>query len=280
MSGYTKLFSSIVTSTIWRESDHVRLVWVTMLALADQHGVIEASVPGLADMARVSRSLCEDALRVLSSPDPDSRTKDADGRRIEECDGGWKLINHRKYREKMSDADRRARRASYMRQYRRKADGVTDSVTDRNSMLLDVTEVAHTDQKQNRTEAETEIRIAPRFTPSSLLAIWGKSKTVASNKPEWGGSAGISPEKARTAADMLSASEYSEQDVAASMATFWADVKSKRNKDHEKIQKNNPFAFGCWFAMAPAYLAVKAVTQVESREEERRSRPLARIPGT
>jgi hypothetical protein len=118
MAGYTKLFSSIITSTVWREPAHVKLVWITMLALSDRFGLVEASVPGLADMARVKREECEDALRVLSSPDPDSRTKDNDGRRIVEADGGWRLLNHAKYREKMGADERRQRNAEYMRDYR------------------------------------------------------------------------------------------------------------------------------------------------------------------
>jgi len=57
-AGYTKLFSSIVHSTVWRESNHVRLVWVTLLALCDRDGRVEASVPGLADAARVTVPEC------------------------------------------------------------------------------------------------------------------------------------------------------------------------------------------------------------------------------
>lgn len=146
MSGYTKLFSSIVTSTIWRESDHVRLVWVTMLALSDRHGMVEASVPGLADMARVSRSLCEDALRVLSEPDQDSRTKDLDGRRIVKVDGGWQLVNHARYREKMSEEERRARNAAYMKEYRSRKATVGECKSDVitcNDMLTNVSRVEH-----------------------------------------------------------------------------------------------------------------------------------------
>lgn len=106
-SGYTKLFSSILASTIWREPNHVRLVWITMMAMADKDGVCEASIPGLADLARVPLADCEDALQRLSSPDAYSRTPDHDGRRIEPVDGGWLLLNHAKYREKMSAEDRR-----------------------------------------------------------------------------------------------------------------------------------------------------------------------------
>lgn len=105
MSGYAKLFSSLVTSTIWREPAHVRLVWITMLALADRHGVVEASVPGLADAARVDLAECVAALERLHAPDQWSRSKEFEGRRIETIDGGWRLLNYAKYRDRLGRQD-------------------------------------------------------------------------------------------------------------------------------------------------------------------------------
>lgn len=111
MTGYTKLFGSIVASTIWREDDATRIVWITMLALANREGVVEASLPGLADLARVSVEDCRRAIKNLEAPDPDSRTKEHEGRRIGPVDGGWLVLNHAKYRAKMRSADR----SEYMR---------------------------------------------------------------------------------------------------------------------------------------------------------------------
>jgi hypothetical protein len=107
MTGYTKLFGSIVDSTIWRESKETKIVWITMLAKANKEGIVEASLPGLADASRVSIEECQDALKCLSSPDKYSRTKDFEGRRIEEVDGGWRVLNHAKYRAKMNADERR-----------------------------------------------------------------------------------------------------------------------------------------------------------------------------
>jgi len=107
MTGYTKLFHSILASTIWREDDKTRIVWITLLAMANKYGVAEGSIPGLADMARVSIEDCEAALAKLEGPDKYSRTKENDGRRIEPVDGGWLLLNHAKYRAKMNQDDRR-----------------------------------------------------------------------------------------------------------------------------------------------------------------------------
>ncbi|WP_423176263.1 MULTISPECIES: hypothetical protein [unclassified Stenotrophomonas maltophilia group] len=94
---YTKLFSSITESTVWGESYATRIVWVTMLAMADASGKVYGSIPGLARRANVTLQEVEAAIHSFMSPDPYSRTKDDDGRRIVEIDGGWSLINHGKY---------------------------------------------------------------------------------------------------------------------------------------------------------------------------------------
>ena len=129
-NGYTKLFASILHSTVWAESQPTRLVWITMLAMCDQYGTVSSSVPGLARAAGVSRQECDNALKSFLSPDPDSRTKDYEGRRIEAVDGGWLLLNHGKYRELMSADDRRAKDAERQARHRqRKRDKPLRSVT-------------------------------------------------------------------------------------------------------------------------------------------------------
>lgn len=107
MAGFTKLFNSILASSIWCEDDKTRLVWITLLAMADQHGIVAASVAGLAHHARVSKEDCQKALEKFLAPDPDSRSTDFEGRRITRVDGGWQLLNHAKYRRLMSLEDRR-----------------------------------------------------------------------------------------------------------------------------------------------------------------------------
>ena len=118
MSGFTKLHAGIIHSSVWSESDRTRLVWVTLLAMADRDGVVEASIPGLARAAVVPVPDAEEAVRRLSEPDPYSRTPDHDGRRMEPVAGGWRLLNYGLYREKASPeeakAKHRVRQARYM----------------------------------------------------------------------------------------------------------------------------------------------------------------------
>lgn len=107
MSGYTKLFASIIASTIWREDNNTRVLWVTMLAMANKHGDVEASLPGLAHMANITPAECQASLGKLLAPDEFSRTPDHEGRRVQVIAGGWHILNHGKYRDKMSKDERR-----------------------------------------------------------------------------------------------------------------------------------------------------------------------------
>lgn len=96
---FTKLFASITDSSIWGEDDATRIVWITMLAMADAHGYVGASIPGLAARARKSIAEVETALAKFKAPDAYSRTRDYEGRRIADADGGWLLLNYAKHRE-------------------------------------------------------------------------------------------------------------------------------------------------------------------------------------
>lgn len=117
--GFTKLFNTIVTSTIWQEDDKTRIVWITMLAISDADGIVSASIPGLASVSNVSVEAAEKAIKNLESPDKYSRTKDFEGRRIEAVDGGWRILNYVKYRRMLTEEERREYKAKWIKDKRR-----------------------------------------------------------------------------------------------------------------------------------------------------------------
>ena len=99
MNGFALLWGKILDSSIWvKESKETRLVWITMLAMKDSEGRIQASVIGLADRAKVTLEECRVALDVFRSPDLDDTSKVEEGRRIRDIPGGWEIINHDLYR--------------------------------------------------------------------------------------------------------------------------------------------------------------------------------------
>ena len=124
---FTKLFASITESTVWCEPDSTRIVWITMLAMADSKGRVWASIPGLANRARVTVQQVENALITFKSPDHYSRTPDNEGRRVEDIDGGWRLLNHEKYRSIRDEESIKESKRRYINE-RRKAEKEAEKI--------------------------------------------------------------------------------------------------------------------------------------------------------
>lgn len=89
-----------------------------MLAMADRKGRVWASIPGLANRARVPVDDCEAAIKRFLEPDKYSRTPDFDGRRVELIDGGWRLLNHEKYRQIRDDESIKESKRNYINRIR------------------------------------------------------------------------------------------------------------------------------------------------------------------
>jgi hypothetical protein len=147
--------AEILNSSIWMESPATKLVWFTLLILCDTEGYVGASVPGLAHQAGVSLEDCRAAVDTLLSPDPHSRTKEHEGRRIEVADRGWRIINFQSVLDRM--ASDRTKNRDRVRRHR-----------ERNAMKRDVTpgngDVPTGRREQgegNREEGSNGISISP-----------------------------------------------------------------------------------------------------------------------
>jgi hypothetical protein len=118
---YTPIFRDLLTSSLWAStSASTRCVWMTLLLLADPEGYVPAAAPGLALAANVSIEECRAALAQLEAPDPDSRTPDFDGRRIEKVDHGWRILNFVAWRERAKHEAEKARQRTWAKQHRAK----------------------------------------------------------------------------------------------------------------------------------------------------------------
>lgn len=138
MEIFTKLNHKIVGSSIWAEDSDTKVVWVTMLALADKNGLVDYTLPMLARVAGVELEKCQAAIEKFMGPDPHSRTKDNDGRRITESDnGGWILLNYKKYHEsEMERAERvREQTRERVRNHREKKKQPCNAVTHGNAHI-------------------------------------------------------------------------------------------------------------------------------------------------
>lgn len=95
--GFVLLWGKILQSSIWDEDTATRVVWITMLAMKDEGGLVVATVDSLRRAANVTPEECQRALEKFMAPDPSSGSPEDEGRRIRKVDGGWAIINHQKY---------------------------------------------------------------------------------------------------------------------------------------------------------------------------------------
>lgn len=100
-----------------------------MLALANKEGVVQCTIPGLADRARISLEECEKALERFKQPDKYSWSRECEGRRIQDVDGGWFLINHAKFREMLSVDEQREKTRIRVERWRKKHSQALPTVT-------------------------------------------------------------------------------------------------------------------------------------------------------
>lgn len=110
--GYTKLFSSILDSTVWGLSKEARLLWITILCKQNRDHVVDIPIPGLARCAQLTLDETEKGLAELMRPDSYSKTPDHEGRRILKVPEGWFVVNGKKYRDMLKKEERKAYKAS------------------------------------------------------------------------------------------------------------------------------------------------------------------------
>jgi hypothetical protein len=179
---FTKLFASITESTVWCEPDATRITWIAMLAMSDAQGRVWASIPGLANRARVTVDQAKIAIETFLSPDEYSRTPDNEGRRIEAIDGGWRLLNHEKYRNiRDSESSKEAKR-KYINERRRKEREAAGESVDGKKSTVDQSRT-----QSNQAEADTykssslrsEDKAPPAFSAVKELVLLGVDEQTA-----------------------------------------------------------------------------------------------------
>jgi hypothetical protein len=118
---FAKVFYQIFESSI--SDDYlVRHVFMDLLVLADEDGVIDKTMSAISRITNVPPEIVEMAIKKLSSPDADSRTPEEDGRRLVLIDEhrawGWRIVNYLKYRAIRDEEARRISNRSYKREQR------------------------------------------------------------------------------------------------------------------------------------------------------------------
>lgn len=122
--GYTPVFDSVFHGTLCGKWPTLP-VWLTILPMADRNGHIDMTYQAMSALTGWPIDLLKQAIAELMAPDPESRSDENEGRRLELIDAhrswGWRVVNHGKYREKARKASYDAARTESGRDAERKA---------------------------------------------------------------------------------------------------------------------------------------------------------------
>ena len=107
---YAKIFIQIFDSSI-ADNYHLRHFFMDLLVLADLNGVVDMTPAAIAARTRIPLPSVKAMLTELEKPDPESRSEEEDGRRLERLDAhrtwGWHIINYERFRQIATEEQRR-----------------------------------------------------------------------------------------------------------------------------------------------------------------------------
>lgn len=113
--GYTPVFDTVFEGSLCGKYPDTA-VWLYMLALADHRGEIDKTPEFISAMTGMPLEDLKLGIQHLSSPDPRSRSPEAEGRRLALIDShrdwGWRVVNIEKYRRKASALNQNARQVA------------------------------------------------------------------------------------------------------------------------------------------------------------------------
>lgn len=169
---FAKIHRQLLLSSIWGDDPWPRLVWVTLLMLADRYGNVTGAVTGIAHTARVPLQETVLALQAFQAPDPHSSNREFEGRRIKEISGGWHILNHGRYRELGTSEETREKTAERVRRYRER-NGVKRPVTHANAGNGETPSEADTEAD---TEAEADLRSEKKLLKTAADLLTSKPR--------------------------------------------------------------------------------------------------------
>lgn len=121
MNTWTPLWSQVVESTLWEEPLPVRVLFLTMLAIKEPDHVVRMPFRRLCKKANMEPEVVSGALKVLEEPDTLSVDHQPfGGRRVQEVEGGWLILNGEHYRQAMSKLMLRLRKNEWQKADRAK----------------------------------------------------------------------------------------------------------------------------------------------------------------
>lgn len=167
MGMYAKLMARITESSLMDETIPVRYTFVMMLAIADPHGYVIGTDVAIARRLNMPLQDFKECVAELMEPDPDSNSKEEEGRRVilSDAERGYFVVNYAKYRDTRDEEQRR----EYMKEYMRKRRAEKDVAPVNNGKLA----LAKEDEPAKAKVKSNAVVTASNGTPPELRSVAG-----------------------------------------------------------------------------------------------------------
>lgn len=100
---YGKIWELMYSGSLCLNGDDSWKAIVTfqqMIILADKDGIVTGNIESLSRRTTLPADILKDGLDILEAPDPESRSKRSEGRRVLPQDNwGWKIVNYKAFRD-------------------------------------------------------------------------------------------------------------------------------------------------------------------------------------
>jgi hypothetical protein len=181
---YGKTFTTLWEGSMVGQADP-QLVFIFLFCHCDRSGFVEAHPAIVSAKTGLPMARVKAALAFLEEPDPDSRSKAEDGRRIipieDDHVSGWKVVNYEYYRGLRRAEDRR----EYHRQYwhTRKLNHTQHSSTPPNPTQP----IAYAEADVDAEKKDTGTASRSRFVPPTLeeVAAYCRERKNSINPGLW-----------------------------------------------------------------------------------------------
>lgn len=181
---YGKLFASMYDGTLYGKWQAL-VTFQQLIILCTPDGVIDMTPQQISGRTSIPLEIIQAGISDLEAPDPFSRTPDAEGRRIERLDDhrpwGWRIVNHEKYKNLISQEQKREADRERMRLKRASQD-----VADSRGTSRDVADVAHS-YSESDSDSRKNVKSAKPTTDPSWFAEFKSLYPKRSGDPNWRG---------------------------------------------------------------------------------------------
>ena len=172
---YGKLFEQMYKGSMIAAGWEALIVMQQLVILADRHGEVEMTPQAISNTTTIPLDIVAKGLQVLMEPDPMSRSKAEEGRRIVLLDPdrpwGWSLVNYQYYVELASKEDKRRKDAERLAEKRNENNNSQDVAKCR-SMSQSVADSRSVSQNVAHIDVDIDInKKKGRFTPPSLSEV-------------------------------------------------------------------------------------------------------------